>query len=98
MRGRPRRGGRHLVLTDGDADVSFIDDGSGAAIARWTVKDSTVLRVAARFGAVRISEADQQRIASIPDEFPKVIVRGAAAADGEAHRRAEHPRLPRDDR
>ncbi len=79
VRGRPRRGGRHLVLTDGDADVSFIDDGSGAAIARWTVKDSDRPPGASPRGLApsgsprRISSGS----ASIPDEFPKVIVEGA---------------------
>ena len=77
VRGRPLHEGRALVLTDGLSDVAFVDDGSGALVARWTLGDTTVLRVAARFGAVRIAQADEQPVTSIPDEPPTVRVDSA---------------------
>jgi hypothetical protein len=77
VRGRPLHEGRALVLTDGVTDVAFVDDGSGALVARWILGDTTVLRVAARFGAVRIAQADEQAVTSIPDELPTVRVDGA---------------------
>src|SRR6185295_5065494 len=73
VRGRPLRRGRNLVLTDGRLDVPFVDDGSGAAVARWTLGDTATLFIAARFGAVRVRQADEQRVVSIPDEVPRVV-------------------------
>ncbi|XXX76891.1 DUF4175 family protein [Sorangium sp. So ce134] len=77
MRGRPIRAGRALVLTDGGAEVPFVDDGKGGMIARWTLGDSTTLQVAARFGQVRVRQADAQRVVSIPDDAPRVTLEGA---------------------
>ncbi len=77
VRGRPLHEGRALVLTDGKSEVPFVDDGSGALVARWTLADTTSLRVAARFGAVRIAQADEQPILSIADELPTVRVEKA---------------------
>lgn len=77
VRGRPLHEGRALVLTDGKSDVAFVDDGSGALVARWTLGDTTVLRIAARFGSVRIAQADEQPVTSIPDELPTVRVESA---------------------
>jgi hypothetical protein len=77
VRGRPLHDGRDLVLTDGKADVPFVDDGAGGLVARWTLGDTATLRIAARFGDVRIHQADRQAIVSIPDELPKVVVEGA---------------------
>ncbi|WP_433932281.1 DUF4175 family protein [Sorangium cellulosum] len=77
LRGRPIRGGRALVLTDGAADVPFVDDGKGGVIARWTLGDSTTLQAAARFGQVRVRQADAQRVVSIPDDAPRVTLEGA---------------------
>lgn len=77
VRGKPERSGRALVLTDGDREVDFVDDGSGNVIARWTVEDSRDLRVAAKFGAVRISQRDELTIESIPDLAPVVTLKGA---------------------
>lgn len=77
VRGRPLRAGRSLVLTDGTSQVPFVADGSGGVVARWTLGDSMGLRVAARFGSVRIPQADVHEITSIPDETPKVKVEGA---------------------
>lgn len=77
VRGRPLHEGRALVLTDGKSEEPFVDDGSGALVARWTLGDKTSLHVAARFGAVRIAQADEQPIVSIPDELPTVRVEKA---------------------
>ncbi|XXT19655.1 DUF4175 family protein [Sorangium sp. So ce429] len=77
MRGRPVRAGRALVLTDGGAEVPFVDDGKGGVIARWTLGDSTTLQAAARFGQVRVRQADAQRVVSIPDDAPRVTLEGA---------------------
>ncbi|WP_437306646.1 DUF4175 family protein [Sorangium sp. So ce388] len=77
VRGRPVRAGRALVLTDGGAEVPFVDDGKGGVIARWTLGDSTTLQAAARFGQVRVRQADAQRVVSIPDDAPRVTLEGA---------------------
>src|SRR5207244_403833 len=77
VRGRPLRRGRALVLTDGADDVPFVDDGAGGVVARWTLGDTTTLWVAARFGEVRVRAADEQVVASVPDETPRVVVTGA---------------------
>jgi hypothetical protein len=77
VRGRPIHAGRALVLTDGHAEVPFVDDGSSGVVARWTVGDSSRLFVAARFGSVLVPQIDEQPIESIPDLAPTVIVEGA---------------------
>jgi hypothetical protein len=77
VRGRPLRSGRSLVLTDGSTDVPFVDDGADGVIARWTLGDTTDLFIAARFGAVRVRQSDRQRVMSIPDEAPVVMLDGA---------------------
>jgi hypothetical protein len=90
VRGRPIHAGRALVLTDGIRDEAFVDDGSGALVARWTLGDTSTLRVAARFGAVRIAQADEQPVISIPDEFPTIKVEKAPRTV----RILEEPSLP----
>ncbi|UQA60905.1 DUF4175 family protein [Polyangium aurulentum] len=77
VHGRPMHGRRALVLTDGNSEVPFVDDGEGGLVARWELLDSATLRIAARFGAVRIPQADEQRLTSIPDEVPDVKLEGA---------------------
>ncbi|WP_437570454.1 DUF4175 family protein [Sorangium sp. So ce542] len=77
VRGRPVRAGRALVLTDGGAEVPFVDDGKGGVIAHYTLGDSTTLQAAARFGQVRVRQADAQRVVSIPDDAPRVTLEGA---------------------
>jgi uncharacterized protein DUF4175 len=90
VRGRPLHDGRALVLTDGKTDEAFVDDGSGALVARWTLGDTTLLHVAARFGAVRVTQADEQAVISIPDELPTVKVEKAPRTV----RILEEPSLP----
>lgn len=72
LRGRPVHVGRLLVLTDGKSEVPFVDDGTGAMVARWPLVDTAELRVAARFGDVLIREGDALMIESIPDALPVV--------------------------
>jgi hypothetical protein len=77
VRGKPQRAGRTLVLTDGNEEVPFIEDGKGMLLARWTLGDTTELRVAARFGGVRISQRDTLTVDSIADLSPVVLLEGA---------------------
>lgn len=89
VRGRPLRGGRALVLTDGVHEEPFVGEGSGMLIAKWTLGDSTSLRIAACFGPTspgatrpdtctrRIPQADTLEIVSVPDEAPVVKLEGA---------------------
>ena len=77
FRGRALQPGRALVLTDGRTEVPFVEDGAGGVVARWTLGESSTLAVAARFGGVLIRQADEQRVASIPDEAPRVALEGA---------------------
>ena len=69
--------GRQLVLTDGQMEVPFVDDGRGAVVAHWTVGDSAELRVAARFGDVLIEQRDVLHMAAIEDYTPDVTLDGA---------------------
>ena len=48
VRGSPLHEGRRLLLTDGTAEVPFVDDGSGHVVARWPLADSVKLTVVAR--------------------------------------------------
>lgn len=77
VRGRQLHPGRALVLTDGRAEVPFVDDGANGLVARFTLGDTTALFIAAKFGAVRIRQPDQQHVESIPDEPPVVKLEGA---------------------
>jgi len=77
VRGYPLHAGRRLLLTDGDAEVPFVDDGSGRLVARWTLVDSARLHVVARFGDVVIAEPEVTPIESIADRAPTVILEGA---------------------
>lgn len=77
VRGRALHPGRAVVLTDGRTDVPFVDDGANGLIARWTVTETAEVAIAARFGAVRIRQPDEQRVESIADKAPEVVVKGA---------------------
>lgn len=77
MRGVRRTSGRQLFLRGGETEVPFVDDGAGALVARWTLKESATLRISARFGAVRIDEPGKLDVISIPDQAPVVEVEGA---------------------
>ncbi len=70
VHGRPTYANRALVLTDGKVEVPFAFDGVGGVVARWELADTASLRVAARFGDVRISQADEHDVTSIPDLAP----------------------------
>lgn len=77
IRGTPVHAGRRLLLSDGTAEVPFVDDGSGHVVARWPLADSVKLRVVARFGDVVIPDARDTPIESIPDLPPVVTLEGA---------------------
>ena len=77
VRGSAERRGRKLVLTDGQREVGFVDDGSGSLVARWNLKVDTVLWVAARFGEVLIPEAGRLSLVAVPDAPPSVELENA---------------------
>jgi hypothetical protein len=77
VRGTPVHAGRRLLLTDGKAEVPFVDDGSGHVVARWPLADTVNLRVVARFGEVVIPEPQDLPVESIPDKAPVVALEGA---------------------
>ncbi|MDI1449314.1 DUF4175 domain-containing protein [Polyangium sp. 6x1] len=77
VHGRPTFPSRTLVLTDGKVEVPFALDGVGGVVARWELGETATLRIAARFGDVRIPQADVQEVTSIPDLAPKVLVEDA---------------------
>lgn len=77
FQGVPVREGRNLVLVGDDREVPFVSDGSGAMVARWVLSRPVELRVAARFGAVRISEPSAVSLQAVPDEAPVVELEGA---------------------
>ncbi|HVW26186.1 MAG TPA: DUF4175 domain-containing protein [Polyangiaceae bacterium] len=77
VRGVPRESGRVLVFTDGKREEPFADDGAGGVVARFTVEDSASLRVAARFGDVRVDDEDAIDVEMVPDEMPTVELEGA---------------------
>jgi hypothetical protein len=77
IRGSPMHPGRDLRLTDGAAEAPFVDDGAGAFVARWTLAQTTSLRVVARFGDVVVPESKAIAVTSVPDEVPVVQLEGA---------------------
>ncbi len=77
FRGTPVHSGRRLLLTDGTAEVPFVDDGSGHVVARWPLAESVKLKVVARFGEVVIPEPEITPVISIPDAAPIVTLEGA---------------------
>ncbi|MET0791890.1 MAG: DUF4175 domain-containing protein [Polyangiaceae bacterium] len=77
VRGVPLVEGRHLVLTDGQREVPFVDDGSGGVVARYVLNENAELRVAARFGKVLIREPEGVTLEAVPDAVPIVELEGA---------------------
>jgi hypothetical protein len=77
VRGLPIRLGRSLVLTDGNREVAFMDDGADGLVARWNLEKDTALRVAARFGRVLVREPTPIQLYAVPDEAPAVELAGA---------------------
>lgn len=81
VRGTPRVGGRELVLTDGLVDAPLVSDGQGGLVAHYTVRDPVTLRVAARFGDVRIFDPLERTVAAMPDRAPMVVLEGAPRSE-----------------
>jgi hypothetical protein len=77
LRGTPVHGGRRLLLTDGAAEVPFVDDGTGQVVARWPLAETVALRVVARFGEVVIPESRGLDVQSLADRPPEVTLLGA---------------------
>lgn len=77
IRGAPVREGLSLVITDGETDVPFVEDGEGALVAHWELRSSSELRVAARFGDVLIPESRSIQVHALPDQIPKVLLADA---------------------
>ncbi len=77
VRGLPRHVDRQLVLSDGEREVPFVSDGAGGVVARWTLKDTARLRVAARFGDVLIAEPDTLQVEAALDRAPRVELEDA---------------------
>lgn len=77
IRGIPRVPDRALVVTDGSTQTPFASDGAGGIVARYTVRSAATVRVAARFGEVRIDDDDWLEMTVVPDARPKVELEGA---------------------
>jgi hypothetical protein len=77
LRGQPVHPGRRLLLSDGTAEVAFVEDGAGGVVARWSLAQSATLRVVARFGDVVVAQSNVLKLTSIPDEAPVVRLEGA---------------------
>lgn len=77
LRGRPIHEGRAIVLHDDENEIPFVDDASGGLVARFTLGESTNLRIGARFGDVRIPQSGALELVSIPDRAPEVDLEGA---------------------
>ena len=77
VRGTPVHSGRRLLLTDGTAEVPFVDDGTGQVVARWPLAETVRLRIVARFGEIVIPDSQDTAIESIPDRAPDVALEGA---------------------
>jgi Domain of unknown function (DUF4175) len=75
--GVPVHAGRRLVLTDGDDEVTFVDDGHAGVVARWTLSRSVSLCVAARFGDTLIRAPGVFVVTSLADRRPDVRLAGA---------------------
>jgi len=65
------------VFTDGSREELFADDGAGGVVARFTVRENASLRVAARFGDVRVDDDDAIDVEMVPDRMPAVELEGA---------------------
>lgn len=78
VRGKRLRDDRELVLTDGRRRVSFVEDGSGLVVARWSMRDEpATLRIAARLGDTLVYQHEALEVAVIPDLAPKVTLKDA---------------------
>lgn len=77
VRGVPRVPERPLVFTDGQKEQPFESDGAGGIVVRWAVRENASLRVAARFGDVRVDDEESLEVEVVPDERPHVEVEEA---------------------
>ena len=77
VHGIPLRPGRRLVLSDGQHETDFVDDGNGGVVARFKLEADRTLHVAARFGAVLIRESESLELKALRDEAPQIELEGA---------------------
>jgi hypothetical protein len=77
LRARPLYAGRTLVLSDGEREVPFVNDGEGGVVAHYDVTDDAQLVIAARFGEVLISEPEMLHVIALSDEAPRVVLEDA---------------------
>lgn len=77
IRGMARHPDRDLIVTDGRSELPFSSDGAGGLVARYTLSDTARIRVAARYGDVRIEEHESLFVQIVPDAVPEVVLDGA---------------------
>lgn len=77
VRGTPLHADRKLVLTDGIKEIPLVYDARGALVARWTLTESVLLSVAARFGDVLVTQRAELDVVAIADQAPHVLVQDA---------------------
>ncbi len=77
LRARPLHDGRALVISDGERELAFVNDGEGGLVAHYTVEDDASLVVAARFGDVLIVEPEALEIIALSDQSPRVVLNEA---------------------
>jgi hypothetical protein len=77
LRARPLQEGRSLVISDGQREFAFVDDGEGGLVSHYTVEADASLVVAARFGDVLIPEPEALDIVALNDEAPRVLLEEA---------------------
>ncbi len=77
LRGVPRHPGRNLILSDGQLEVPFVDDGQGGVEVTYRVRKDVHLRLAARFGDVLVFQPGTLDVRAIMDQVPHVILQGA---------------------
>jgi hypothetical protein len=77
LRARPLYTGRTLVLSDGEHEVPFVNDGEGGVVAHYDVAEDAQLVVAARFGDVLITEPEMLHVIALDDEAPRVVLEDA---------------------
>lgn len=77
VRGVPLTPDRELVVTDGTRAEPFVPDGAGGVVSRYVVRGPASIKVAARFGDVRIEEDDALDMEVVPDDPPTIELEGA---------------------
>jgi len=77
LSGQRRLPAQHLVLTDGVDEIPFNAEADGTLVAEWKLVAPVRLRIAARFGGVLVTQADELTLKVVPDATPLVVLKGA---------------------